>query len=79
MPDSPDSPTGTERPARAHGPEHDHVFFAHPDPRWLVCDCGQLAQRTRTAHGQFAIRMIDEPPCLLGVQPRAESTRHRPA
>jgi hypothetical protein len=41
--------------------EHEHVFYAHRDPRWLVCDCGQLAQRTVTAHGQHDVRLIDEP------------------
>jgi len=48
--------------------EHEHVFYAHGDPRWLVCDCGQLAQRTLTTHGQHAVRLIDEP---TRAEPRA--------
>jgi hypothetical protein len=27
-----------------------------------VCDCGQYAVRTRTSHGQAAVRLIDPPP-----------------
>jgi hypothetical protein len=42
-------------------PEHEHLFYAHEDPRWLICDCGQYATRIRTAHGQAAVRLIDPP------------------
>jgi len=77
MLDSSGTPTEPERAAKDYCPEHQHDFFAHQDPRWLVCDCGQLAERTRTAHGQFAIRLIDKPPCAFPLPPRAESTRHR--
>ncbi|CAB4846202.1 unannotated protein [freshwater metagenome] len=41
--------------------EHEHGFFAHEDPRWLVCVCGQYAVRSRTPHGQFMVRLIDRP------------------
>jgi hypothetical protein len=41
--------------------DHEHTFYAHPDPRWLVCDCGQYAVRTRTSHGQPTVRLIDPP------------------
>jgi hypothetical protein len=51
------------------GAVHEHAFYAHRDPRWLVCDCGQLAHRTRTAHGQFAIALIDRPSCAFTVRP----------
>ncbi len=43
------------------GGSHEHMFYAHEDPRWLVCDCGQLAVRTRTSNGQAAVRLIDPP------------------
>lgn len=76
MPQLPGTPTEVGRAAWAYGPEHQHDFFAHKDPRWLVCDCGQLAQRTRTAHGQFTTRLIDQPLCVFPVKPRVESTSH---
>ncbi len=41
--------------------EHEHTFFPHADPRWLVCDCGQFAVRMKSAHGQFLVRLIDPP------------------
>jgi len=44
---------------------HEHVFYAHDDPRWLVCDCGQYGVRSRTVHGQFTIRLIDPPQPLF--------------
>jgi hypothetical protein len=40
---------------------HEHAFFAHEDPRWLICECGQYAVRTRTIHGQATFRLIDPP------------------
>lgn len=43
------------------GAAHEHTFYAHEDPRWLVCDCGQYAVRTRTSHGQATVRLIDPP------------------
>lgn len=51
------------------GSGHEHAFYAHQDPRWLVCDCGQLAVRTRTANGQYAIQLIDRPSCAFTVRP----------
>ena len=44
------------------GGSHEHMFYAHEDPRWLMCYCGQFAVRTRTSHGQAAVRLIDPPP-----------------
>lgn len=41
--------------------EHEHAFFVHEDPRWLICRCGQYARRARTLHGQPEIRLIDPP------------------
>ena len=43
------------------GGSHEHTFYAHEDPRWLQCDCGQYAVRTRTSHGQASVRLIDPP------------------
>ena len=43
------------------GGNHEHLFYAHQDPRWLLCDCGQYAVRTRTSHGQASVRLIDPP------------------
>jgi hypothetical protein len=43
------------------GGGHEHMFYAHEDPRWLLCDCGQYAVRTRTSHGQPTVRLIDPP------------------
>jgi hypothetical protein len=57
--------------------EHEHAFFAHQDPRWIVCDCGQLAERTRTPHGQYAVRPICDPRRVLDAQLRAETARLR--
>lgn len=41
--------------------EHEHAFFVHEDPRWLICRCGQYAERIRTVHGQPEVRLIDPP------------------
>jgi len=43
------------------GPAHEHSFYDHADPRYVVCDCGQYAVRRRTATGEFALRLIDPP------------------
>jgi hypothetical protein len=51
--------------------EHEHWFFAHEDPRWLICDCGQYAVRTRNITGDRVIRLIDPP---KPVFPRARVT-----
>jgi len=59
-----------------HRPGQDHVFYAHEDPRWLVCDCGQLAQRTRTPDGQYAVRLIGGPESTLSTRPGFETSEH---
>jgi hypothetical protein len=41
--------------------EHEHWFFAHEDPRWLICECGQYAVRTRNIAGERTLRLIDPP------------------
>jgi hypothetical protein len=46
---------------------HEHVFYPHEDPRWLVCDCGQHAARTKTRHGQASFRLVDPPGRAFGV------------
>jgi hypothetical protein len=43
------------------GLAHEHSFYDHADPRYVVCDCGQYAVRHRTATGEFALRLIDPP------------------
>jgi hypothetical protein len=49
--------------------DHEHAFFYDEDPRFLICRCGQYARRTRTAHGQPMIVLIDPPaPILLAPQ-----------
>jgi hypothetical protein len=53
---------------------HEHVFYGHDDPRWLVCDCGQHAVRSRTSHGQFTIRLIDPPRPAFHLPLRADVT-----
>jgi hypothetical protein len=40
---------------------HEHTFYDHADPRYLVCDCGQYAVRKRTVHGQFSVVLVDPP------------------
>lgn len=55
-------------------PDHQHAFYAHDDPRWLICDCGQYAVRSRTDHGQPAIRLIDPPQPVL--RPRRVPALH---
>jgi hypothetical protein len=58
--------------------EHEHWFFGHEDPRWLICDCGQYAVRTRNIAGERVIKLIDPPtpvfPTPVPVQ-RAEQSR----
>jgi hypothetical protein len=49
------------------GIEHEHTFFAHEDPRWLICHCGQFAVRARTKHGFAEIRLIDPPAPALSI------------
>ncbi len=56
---------------------HEHVFYAHDDPRWLICDCGQYGVRSRTTHGQFTIRLIDPPRPIFGVPCQADVTTTR--
>jgi hypothetical protein len=58
-----------ERSATPHRPGQEHVFYAHADPRWLTCDCGQFAQRTRTPLGQYAVRLIDDPTGAPALRP----------
>ena len=41
--------------------EHEHWFVDHEDPRWLICDCGQYAVRTRNIAGDRIVRLIDPP------------------
>ncbi len=45
--------------------DHEHAFFAHEDPRYLICACGQYAVRTRDMIGQSSVRLIDEPQPVL--------------
>lgn len=45
--------------------DHEHSFFAHEDPRYLICACGQYAVRTRDMIGQSAVRLIDLPQPIL--------------
>jgi hypothetical protein len=51
--------------------DHEHAFFAHDDPRYLICACGQYAVRTRDMIGQSAVRLIDPPQPVLRVPLRA--------
>ena len=41
--------------------EHEHWFVDHEDPRWLICDCGQYAVRSRNIAGDRIVRLIDPP------------------
>ena len=50
--------------------EHEHWFFPHEDPRWLVCDCGQYAVRTRNITGERVIKLIDPPKPVFAVPER---------
>jgi hypothetical protein len=50
--------------------EHEHAFFAHEDPRYLICACGQYAVRTRDMIGQSAVRLIDPPQPVLRLEPK---------
>jgi hypothetical protein len=43
------------------GYDHEHAFFAHEDPRYLICACGQYGVRTRDMIGQQAVRLIEPP------------------
>ena len=47
--------------------EHEHWFFDHEDPRYLICDCGQYAVRTRNNAGERIFRLIDPPRPVLQV------------
>jgi hypothetical protein len=47
--------------------DHEHAFFAHDDPRYLICACGQYAVRTRDMIGQSSVRLIDPPQPVLRV------------
>lgn len=51
--------------------DHEHAFFAHDDPRYLICACGQYAVRTRDMIGQSSVRLIDPPQPVLRVPLRA--------
>ena len=44
---------------------HEHWFFNHEDPRYLICDCGQYAVRTRNNAGERTFRLIDPPRPVL--------------
>lgn len=44
---------------------HEHWFFNHEDPRYLICDCGQYAVRTRNNAGERTFRLIDPPQPVL--------------
>jgi hypothetical protein len=50
--------------------QHEHAFFAHEDPRYLICACGQYAVRTRDMIGQSAVRLIDPPQPVLRLEPK---------
>jgi len=50
--------------------DHEHWFFSHEDPRWLICDCGQYAVRTRNITGERVIKLIDPPAPVLRVPER---------
>ena len=45
--------------------DHEHAFFAHEDPRYLICACGQYAVRTRDLIGQSSVRLIEPPQSVL--------------
>ena len=47
--------------------EHEHWFFDHEDPRYLICDCGQYAVRTRNNAGERIFRLIAPPRPVLQV------------
>jgi hypothetical protein len=47
--------------------DHEHAFFAHEDPRYLICACGQYAVRCRDMIGQASVRLIDPPTPVLRV------------
>ncbi|MFC6236876.1 hypothetical protein [Longivirga aurantiaca] len=47
------------------GLDHEHAFFAHEDPRYLICACGQYAVRTRDMIGQSSVRLIEPPQPVL--------------
>jgi hypothetical protein len=50
--------------------DHEHWFFSHEDPRWLICDCGQYAVRTRNITGDRVIKLIDVPQPVVRVPER---------
>ena len=47
--------------------DHEHWFFSHEDPRWLVCDCGQYAVRMRNITGERVVKLIDPPKPVVRV------------
>ena len=50
--------------------EHEHWFVDHEDPRWLICDCGQYAVRTRNIAGDRIVRLIEPPkPAFPAARP----------
>ena len=57
--------------------DHEHWFFAHEDPRWLVCDCGQYAVRTRNITGERVIKLIDPPQPVVRVPERVSLAEQR--
>lgn len=58
---------------------HEHAFYAHEDPRWLICDCGQFAVRSRTVAGEASVRLIETPhPALAGPAPAAPARLPQP-
>ncbi|HEY5137591.1 MAG TPA: hypothetical protein VIJ41_17520 [Candidatus Nanopelagicales bacterium] len=59
------------------GLAHEHSFYDHADPRYVVCDCGQYAVRRRTATGQFDTRLVDPPRRSFGDAAAAENERLR--
>ena len=50
--------------------EHEHWFVDHEDPRWLICDCGQYAVRTRNIAGDRIVRLIEPPKPVFPVPSR---------
>jgi hypothetical protein len=54
--------------------EHEHWFFDHEDPRWLICDCGQYAVRTRNIAGERTFRLIDPPRPVFPVRKDVDVT-----
>ena len=56
--------------------EHEHWFVDHEDPRWLICDCGQYAVRTRNIAGDRIVRLIEPPkPAFPASRPVSLTSR----